>query len=180
MTFAELHAALTAAIVTQADTGNAKAKAFAATSSAHYAVEACASGIDDEIGVHYGGSYAYGRRGGTHWRQQRGSNRPPGNQQFSSQQSQINHRHAPRAENRVCWRCKRPGHLSYQCGTVQSMRDAVRARVRESGNNPTSAASTLFALADDLDAARQELNLSHRFIINSTYHTKLCQVEGAI
>jgi hypothetical protein len=41
------------------------------------------------------------------------------------------------------------------------MRDAVRARVRESGDNSTSAASTMFALADDLDAARQELIHEH-------------------
>jgi hypothetical protein len=37
------------------------------------------------------------------------------------------------------------------------MRDAVRARIRERGDNANAAATTLFALADELDDARDVL-----------------------
>jgi hypothetical protein len=157
MTFAELYAALTAAIVTRAETGHARAKAYAATSNAHYAAELLQNATEEETETHYGGSYAYGVRQGHAWRHRRGQNRPSGSRGYPSRPPHQSYRAPPQHRiNRTCWRCKRPGHLSYQCTADQTMRDAVRARVRESGNDPAAAASTLYALADDLDEARME------------------------
>ena len=160
MTFAQFHAALTSAIVTEGETGSARARAYSETHDTSYIDYSVADDTNQES-VWYGGSYAglysrfRGRGRGTRRSPtfgRRGRYRSRGRGIFSSRTRFRD------GLDRLCWRCGLKGHISVNCTMPDtSIHDAVRARVREVGETPTALSEVLYALADEFQVCLEHL-----------------------
>ena len=169
MTFAQFHAALTSAIVTESETGSARARAYSETQDTSYVDFDDDNALSDPVmsdSIWYGGSYAGSyprsrgrgrgyRRGARGFRGKRGAFRQRGNT-FYPRRSGFRQEY-----DRNCWRCGLKGHISVDCTMPDSsIRDAVRARVRDASEMPTALLEVLYALAEEFDECLERIDSS--------------------